>query len=457
MRPLLGITLGCALVAGIAATAVAAAAGTDPSAHAPSTAAVSADPGVKAPKTVGQVLEVVRSRALAQQGDAPAGSTGARAAAIADDPEPTPAPTDEPGPADPVPTEPAPTEPAPTEPAPTEPAPTDPVPSDPAPSDPTPPVDTTAPTGTFVLSSNALWTGQQLTLTQSALADAGNDVATITRVVSWGDGTSTTVSPGATKVIKPYKKKGKFTVSVTLTDAAGNTAKAKISKPAMAVTIPTATFKLSTKAVWHHQSFKVAISKVPSGTTKIILDQGDGTLKSLKVKNPSVTLSYYKKSNKLVPAGAKTLRVTFTNKYGAATPVVAGKVTLKKDSWNPTVKLTKPSKSSASKASAWSTVRGTAADKGSGLQKVQLFVVRANQFGDGWCYTTKKKWLKIDFENEDQDLTACTLASKVTKGKWSHKVSGLKKNYAIALVAFSLDWTDRMSSAAEAQQMLTRN
>jgi hypothetical protein len=265
-----------------------------------------------------------------------------------------------------------------TDPAPTDPAPTDPVPSDPAPSDPAPPVDTTAPTGTFVLSSNALWTGQQLTLTQSALADAGNDVATITRVVSWGDGTSTTVSPGATKVIKPYK-------------------------------------------------------------------------------NPSVKLSYYKKSNKLVPAGAKTLRVTFTNKYGAATPVVAGKVTLKKDSWNPTVKLTKPSKSSASKASAWSTVRGTAADKGSGLQKVQLFVVRANQFGDGWCYTTKKKWLKIDFENEDQDLTACTLASKVTKGKWSHKVSGLKKNYAIALVAFSLDWTDRMSSAAEAQQMLTRN
>jgi hypothetical protein len=441
-----GLTLGCALVAGIAVTAANAAASTPDtrSAPAPSTAAASpAEAAAPAPTDVEGVLALVRTRALAQQRAAsdatvPGSSAVATAADSSEPPaaDPTPEPTVEPTPGPTVEPTPEPTPPLPTD----------------------PPTDTTAPTGTFVLSTAGLWTGQKLTLQQTALADGGADTAGIKRVVTWGDGTSTTVAAGATTAAKAYSKKGKFTVAVTLTDAAGNTAKAKIAKPAITIAVPAATFKLSKSAVWHHESFKVTIAKVPSGTTKITLDRGDGARTALKGKNQSVTLSYHKRSGKLVAPGKITLRATFTNKNGAAAPVTVGKVTLKKDSWNPTVKFTKPAKSKASKASSWSTIRGTAADKGSGLAKVHTFAVRVNlTSGDAWCYTTKNKWLKLDFDNEDQNILPCIRTVKVTKGKWSYKLTGLKKGYAIGLSAIALDWVDRESKVAAADATLTRS
>ncbi len=456
LRPLLGITLGCALLAGVAVTAAGAYATTSTTspASAPSTTAA----GAKAPRSNEELIALVRARALASQNDAAAGSVGVRSAVDPDliaEPEPTPEPT----PPAPEPTTDPTTGPSPTAPA-TEPPPTatpTPAPTSPAPTD--PPADTTPPTGTFVLSTTGLWTGQTLTLTQSALADGTNDPNGISRVVSWGDGTTTTVQPGATTVSKKYTKKGKFTVSVTLTDAAGNTAKAKIAKPTVAVTVPGATFKLSKKAVFHHESFKVTISKVPTGTTKIVLNRGDGYLKALKGKNQAVTVTYLKRPDgRLVSPGKITLRATFTNKNGAAAPVTVGTVTLKKDSWKPTVKFTKPARSKANKASAWSPVRGTTADKGSGVQKIQFIAVRANAVTlEASCFTTKRKWLKVDFENENQDLSSCLLYLKVSKGKWSHKVTGLKKNYVIVLDAVAIDWVGRESSAASVEQVLTRN
>lgn len=135
-----------------------------------------------------------------------------------------------------------------------------------------------------------------------------------------------------------------------------------------------------------------------------------------------------------------------------------GTVTLKKDSWKPTVKFTKPAKSKANKASSWSTVRGTASDKGSGIQhqRIGLAVFRVNSSGTAWCYTTKKTWLKIN-DDPNQNLNPCSLTAKVSKGKWSHKVNGLKKNYVLVMAAAAIDWADKASAVPTVEQVLTRN
>ena len=313
-----------------------------------------------------------------------------------------------------------------------------------------------------MLSSTSLWTGQKLTLTQTALSDGASGTAGITRVVKWGDGSAaTTIAAGATKVSKAYAKKGKFTVSVTLTVAAGNTAKAKIVKPTLTVAAPAVAFKLSKKSVYHHGLFKVSITKVPGGTTKIVLDRRDGTLTTLKAKTQSVSVRYYHRTSTatLVAPGKITLKAILSNKNGAAAPVTVGTVTLKKDYWQPKVAFTKPAKSKATKASSWSTVRGTASDKGAGIQNslVGLAAYRVNSSGDAWCYTTKNTWLKVDFDNENQDLSRCELTSKVSKGKWSHKIKGLKKGFILVLAAGTIDWADKESSIPTVQQALTRN
>jgi PKD domain len=274
---------------------------------------------------------------------------------------------------------------------------------DPEPSTSTPPVDTVAPTGSFKLNLTSIWVGQKVTLTQGVVSDDTTPAASIVRVVKWGDGTSSTLTAGQAPIAKQYPKAGKFTVTFTVADAAGNTS----SKTATVTVATPGKFKLDKTSVWHHQSFKIAISSVPSGTTKIVLDYGDGYTSSLSGKNQTVSKSYYhRKGGNLMPAGAVTVTARFTNKNGTTGAIVVGKVTIKKDSWNPVVKITKPK--NANKVSSWSTVHGTASDKGSGLHELIVVPLRASG-NTVYCFTSKKKWMKLysdsDVAQIDQKLT----------------------------------------------------
>lgn len=55
------------------------------------------------------------------------------------------------------------------------------------------PPDTTAPNGSFTMSRSAFWVGQRTTLTLSGVADDVSGGAAIRRVVTWGDGTTSTL------------------------------------------------------------------------------------------------------------------------------------------------------------------------------------------------------------------------------------------------------------------------
>jgi hypothetical protein len=308
-----------------------------------------------------------------------------------------------------------------------------------------PPADTTKPTGTFKLSLSSFWVGQRTTLTLVGIDD-DSGAAAVTRVVTWGDGSSSTLPATQVTVTKQYTKSGKFPVTLTLTDAAGN----KLAVPSSVTVTAPGKFKLNKSSVWHGERFTVAISSVPAGTTKIALNSGDGFTAVLKGKNQTVTEYYYHRyKGALMPAGPVSLTAVFTNKYGSTTAIPVGKVTIKRDVWSPHVTITKPSKSS--RASSWKTIRGTATDKGSGIPALYVIVLR--QSGSKvYCYTPKKTWLRL---YADTDVSRCLNAVKVSKGKWSLAVKGQAKKTTLDVLAVGQDWSDRTSNTAERVQKLT--
>jgi hypothetical protein len=83
--------------------------------------------------------------------------------------------------------------------------------------------DVTAPTGAFTVSPATAWaTFTSVTLAQTALSDGtGSPADKVTRLVTWGDGTTTDWTSGAT-VSHVYAAAGSYTPNVTLTDEAHN-------------------------------------------------------------------------------------------------------------------------------------------------------------------------------------------------------------------------------------------
>jgi hypothetical protein len=347
------------------------------------------------------------------------GPTAPTTEPTADPTEPTPEPTPPtPGPTKPTP---GPTKPTPDPTGPT-PDPTVPTPPTPDPTEPTtePTPDTVAPAGRFTLNSAALWIGQSVALTQGAVTDDVSAPEQITREATWGDGTSTTLAAGTPKYTHKYAKNGKFTVTVTYRDAAGNTSKAT---SVVTVTTPGAV-KFSKTTVWWNESFTATFAKVPAGTTKIVFDQGDGWKVTLAGKNQTTRLYYavHRDTHKKI-SGAVTLRATYYNKYGASSAVVLGKVTVKLDSWKPTTTVKKPKNSNRIKS--WKYATGTAKDKGSGVYRVAVYAARLN--GDKfYCYSSKNTWKRVTSDAQ-ADKYCVPHYVKAKKGKWSLRLKGVAK------------------------------
>jgi hypothetical protein len=98
--------------------------------------------------------------------------------------------------------------------------------------------DHTAPTGTFSVSPTAAWSGvTKVAVTQDALNDDRTPSAFITRLVTWGDGTTSDWT-GAGPAEHVYAESGTHTPTVTLTDEAGNTS-APIATQAVVVSTDT--------------------------------------------------------------------------------------------------------------------------------------------------------------------------------------------------------------------------
>lgn len=304
------------------------------------------------------------------------------------------------------------------------------------------PPDTTAPSGSFAVSRSAFWVGQRTTLTLSGVADDVSGGASIRRVVTWGDGTTSTLDPAQAAIGKQYPRTGQFTITLTLSDAAGNK---RTQSSAVTVTAPGA-FRLDRASVLHHQPVKVTISAVPTGTTKIALDWGDGYVSNLSGRNQAVSHSYYHKNRGgLVPVGAVKPTAVFTNADGGTLPMAVGAVAVRKDSWSPKTAITKPGR--ATRVSSWKTLRGKATDQGSGIRQVSVVALRASA-GKTYCYTARKTWITY----RGSDAAKCRIEVKAPGGKWSLPLKGLAKGRLTVTVVAS-DWSDRSGKASVSQRI----
>jgi hypothetical protein len=359
--------------------------------------------------------------------------------------------TIDPGTTDPGTTDPGTTDPGTTDPGTTDPGTTDPGTTDPGTAEP----DTTVPTGSFRLDYSSVWTGQKITVGQKSteFIDPVDDRSTLKRVVNWGDGTSTVLSPTTESAAKAYNRAGNFKVTVTITDPAGNVS--AIPARTVGVTIPAGQLTLNKKAVYQGAPFNVKIAKVPAGAKMYRIDWSDGSISAHNVSRRSLNgayIHYYWKwdaakktwvrNGKGRISGVRALKVSWGNDKGYAYFQTAAKINVVKDSWRPSLTIKKPS--SPSRASSWKTVTGTVSDKGSGLRHVGVTAFRVTSTGKAYCLTAARKWKRY---YTDADVTKyCYVTGvkvKVVKGKWTLKLpAGLGKNQFFAVEAWSYDRAD---------------
>ncbi|GAB2610141.1 hypothetical protein Aab01nite_24310 [Paractinoplanes abujensis] len=312
---------------------------------------------------------------------------------------------------------------------------------------PPPAADKTAPTGNFTLNRWSIWTGQSVTITVIGVGDNVSAGPEITRVVTWGDGTTQTLHHTAKNVSHTYKSVGKKPITLTLTDAAGNKKVAKSAGPN--VTSPALKYKLNKSSVWAGEKFVWEITSVPAGTKKITVAWGDGRASVLPIKKQKVTRYYFTTpGDDFVAPGAKQLKAVVANGYGTATAINVGKVTLKKDSWRPSVKLTKPSK--PNKAASWKAIKGTVTDKGSGVKEMIVIAMVGKSNGSVVCYTAKKKWVTVT----DSSILSCLVPVKPSKGKYSLALKSTPKGQFITDV-IAMDWSGLTSPSVEYQRTLS--
>ncbi|MEU8229583.1 PKD domain-containing protein [Actinoplanes sp. NPDC048967] len=310
------------------------------------------------------------------------------------------------------------------------------------------PADTAAPVGKFALNSRALWIGQSVSLTQGAVTDDTTPAEQVTRTATWGDGTSTTLAADTAQYTHEYTANGKFTVTVTYQDAAGNSSKATST---VTITTP-GKFKFSKTTVWAHEPFSVTFSNVPNGTTKIVFDQGDGWVVTLKGKNQSAWLYYYTRKNGSYIKGSVTSRATFYNKYGASSAIVVGKVTVKADGWKPTTTVKKPKNSNRIKS--WKYATGTAKDKGSGVYRVAVFASR--QTGSKfYCYSSNNTWKLVKTDAQAEKYCVAHYV-KAKKGKWSLRLKGVAKG-TLWVDASTQDVSSNWGKFATVKAKITRS
>ncbi|WP_245922704.1 ExeM/NucH family extracellular endonuclease [Paractinoplanes atraurantiacus] len=282
-------------------------------------------------------------------------------------------------------------------------------------------LDSTAPTGKFALNGAAvaLWAGQSATLTQVDLNDDVSAVAAIKRVVDWGDGsTPETLAAGTTTAAHKYAKAGTYTVSVTLTDEAGNSAAAAfMGAPTVKVSAqPSGRAVLTPSSIWAGQSASLAVGPV-TGATKLVVAWGDGGATTVSAKGEVVKHAYTK-------GGTFKVTVTPWNAAGTGTAVTAGSVKVTVDTVAPAASLIVPFR--ADRASSWTKVSGLAADRGLGIAKVQAKLVQERS--GKWYYFDGAKWVKAASQSQAtakaKVLTDTTLSAGIV---WSIPVKGVAK------------------------------
>jgi len=306
-----------------------------------------------------------------------------------------------------------------------------------------------APTGTYKLDSNAIWTGQTVTLTESALTDDDTEAATVSRVITWGDGATQSAEAGSTSWTHTYATARTNTVSVTLSDGTVQ-GPGTLASASVAVTTPPGTLGWQKNSVYtgtdgSGRPYLTEAVFAPTGmstnATEAWTEWGDGEYTLLKEQASSTTVPHY------FGPGTHTPQVQFGDSRGKANPRPATPLNVSIDSTSPTVALQWPA--SPNRAAAWPTVRGTAKDSQAGMDYVSLVLFKWNNASGDYVYNFgTKKWIKWTGQDFDQLPASVENIIPVTStGTWTSKpVAGLAKGWHFEIWPIAIDKVGNFSN-----------
>jgi hypothetical protein len=289
-------------------------------------------------------------------------------------------------------------------------------------------------TGTYTLDSTSIWTGQQVTLTQTALEDSTPESAAV-RTVDWGDNTVEPLLPDATKKTHKYAANGTYKVKVTLSDTDAGEGTATITNATSDVVVATAagSYKFNVASNWTWEgggaNAKLLLSGVPANATRVWVDWGEGQT-SLLGRNHTSTTHYY-------PVGTHSARVTLENAQGKTTAKATGNYTVKVDYTNPSSTLKVPK--SPSKAKSWKTIQGTAKDGQIGMDSVGVQLWKWTSTKDYYYNFSTKKWVKYVQGQTKIPNAAVSWRGVDAKGVWKVGVAGLSKGYHLEVDYVAVD------------------
>jgi 5'-nucleotidase len=289
-------------------------------------------------------------------------------------------------------------------------------------------------TGTYTLDSTGIWTGQQVTLTESELVDGTPD-SVAERTVDWGDGSPVqALAAGATKATHKYAAVGSYPVTVKLSDADGE-GTATITNAPATVQVSTAIggYKFAVASNWTWKgggaTAKLLLSGVPATATRVWVDWGDGKTSLLGPKTAATT-HYY-------PVGTHAAKVTLENAQGRTAPVTTRGYTVKVDTTKPTSTLTVPGK--PTRASSWKTIQGTAKDGQLGMDSVGVQLWKWTATKDYYFNFSSRKWVRYTPGKTKIPDAAVTWRGVDAKGVWRVPVPGLGKGYTIEVDYVAVD------------------
>ncbi|MCY1142730.1 hypothetical protein OWR29_32450 [Actinoplanes sp. Pm04-4] len=304
-----------------------------------------------------------------------------------------------------------------------------------------------APTGTFTLNTTSLWSGQTVTLTQTALDDDDIPPAEISRKIRWGDGVETTAVAGETSWKHQYNGSGSYDVVVELNDGTvPGTGTGTVPSPTVKVVDGPGTLGWQKNTVYttsdglggtYLTEAVFTPSNLPLSADEAWTDWGDGELSLLKQDATSTTVPHYFGSGRFIP------RVQLSNEYGQATPQDAQVLNVNIDDTPPSSGFTFPP--SAGKGSSWKAFKGTGRDSQSGADIAQVIAFKYNASSDYYYNFTSKKWVKITNPAADLPDAAAAITPVTSSGTWSVPASGLSKGYHLEVYYWVFDKVGNVS------------
>jgi 5'-nucleotidase len=307
--------------------------------------------------------------------------------------------------------------------------------------------DLTAPVGAFTVSTS----GQDATITQQSLSDDATPAASITRTVTWGDGSAPQTWSAGTTIAHNYADLGRYVPSVRLVDATGNATTVVVKAAVFGDTVaPVGNYAVTPTSKAFARWTKVSLSLLslndnysPAEFIERSVAWGDGSVEKWIAGTPLTHM--YTTGGTFAPA------VVMVDEAGNSSRADLAPVAVTTDTTGPALKVATLKSPRVAK---WRTVRGSAVDTGVGAAQVALVAIEKR--GSRWyAYNAgTRKWTGAKSKAKAWKAAKPALVVPAA-GQWKVGLAGLRKG-TLKLRVTGTDNLGNRSAVVGASRKLTK-